>query len=103
MSDIVIEIFSAESALMRVLKMQDSHKYLKNKDVYQKMIQTIFYESSHKIYKCALDAIAGYIYEEKQDQVIFGFRKFTKYPLQNVKSHRRAIAELMIEKGNYCF
>ena len=103
MSDIVIEIFAAESALLRVLKIGETHKYLKNQEVYQKMIQTIFYESSHKIYKCALDAISGYIYEEKQGDFIAGFRKFTKYPLQNVKAHRRAIAKVMIEQGNYCF
>jgi len=103
MADIVIHIFSAESALLRVLKMQESTKYLKNKEVYNKLIQTVFYEGSHKIYKSALDAIAGYIYEEKQADFIAGFRKFTKYPLQNVKGHRRAIAKLMIQKGEYAF
>jgi len=103
MSDIVIHIFSAESALLRVLKMHDSNTFLKHKDVYTKMIQTIVYEGSHKIYKCALDAIGGFVSEDKQDDFISGFRKFTKYPLQNVKGHRRAIAELMIEKGDYCF
>lgn len=103
MSDIVINIFSAESALLRILKMQESSKYLKHKEVYTKMIQTIVYEGSHIIYKCALDAIAGFVPEDKQNEFIAGFRKFTKYPLQNVKEHRRAIAELMIEKGDYCF
>ena len=103
MSDIVINIFSAESALLRVLKMQESTKYLRNKEVYTKLIQTIFYEGSYKIYKSALDAIAGFVYEEKQEEFIAGFRKFTKYPLQNVKGHRRAIAKLMIEKVDYCF
>jgi alkylation response protein AidB-like acyl-CoA dehydrogenase len=103
MADIVIEIFSAESALLRVLKIQNTTKYLINKDVYTKLIQTIIYEGSHKVYKSALDAIAGYVYEEKQDDFIDGFKKFTKYPLQNVKEHRRAIAKLMIEKGDYCF
>lgn len=103
MSDIVIDIFSAESALLRVLKMSDSNKYLRNKDVYTKMIQTIFYEASHKIYKSALDAIGGFVPVDRQDDFISGFRKFTKYPLQNVKSHRRAVAKLMIEKGEYAF
>ncbi len=103
MSDIVINIFSAESALLRVLKIRNSNKYLKNKEVYNKLIQTIFYEGSHKIYKSALDAIAGYVYEEKQADFIAGFRKFTKYPLQNVKAHRRAIATLMIAKEDYGF
>jgi len=103
MADIVINIFSAESALLRVLKMQDSTQFLKNKEVYTKLIQTIVYEGSHKIYKSALDAIAGFVSEDKQDEFIVGFRKFTKYPLQNVKGHRRAIAKLMIEKGDYCF
>ncbi|MEM9545626.1 MAG: acyl-CoA dehydrogenase family protein [Bacteroidota bacterium] len=103
MADIVIDIFGAESALLRVLKMQDSKQYLKNKDIYDRLIQTIFYECAHRIYKSALDAIAGYIYEEKQSEFVAGFKKFTKYPLQNVKEHRRAIAKLMIEKGDYAF
>lgn len=103
MADIVINIFSAESALLRVLKMSESTKYLKNKEAYTKLIQTIFYEGSHRIYKSALDAISGYIYEEKQADFIAGFRKFTKYPLQNVKGHRRAIAALVIEREDYCF
>ncbi len=103
MADIVIHIFSTESALLRILKIQETTQYLKNKEVYQNLIQTVFYEGSHKIYKSALDAIAGYIYEEKQGDYIAGFKKFTKYPLQNVKAHRRSIAKMMIEKGDYCF
>jgi alkylation response protein AidB-like acyl-CoA dehydrogenase len=103
MSDIVISIFGAESALLRVLKIQETNKYLRNKDVYVKLIQTVFYEESHKIYKSALDAIAGFIPEDRQEDFISGFRKFTKYPLQNTKAHRRAIAKLMIEKGDYSF
>jgi len=102
MSDIVIAIFAAESALLRVLKMKDSNKFLQMKEVYNGLIKTVFYESSHSIYKHALDAIAGYVSEEKQVEFIAGFRKFTKYPLQNVKSYRRAIAKVMIEKGEYC-
>lgn len=103
MADIVINIFSAESALLRILKMQETNYFLKNKEVYTKLIQTIVYEGSHKIYKSGLDAIAGFIGEDKQEDFIAGFRKFTKYPLQNVKEHRRAIAGLMIEKGDYAF
>lgn len=103
MSDIVIDVFSAESALLRVLKMGDSKKYLRNKEAYTKMIQTIVYEASHRIYKSALDAIGGFVPEDRQNDYIAGFRKFTKYPLQNVKSHRRAIAKLMIEEGGYAF
>jgi hypothetical protein len=101
MSDIVISIFSSESALLRVQKMSDSNKYLRNKEVYVKLIQTVFYEESHKIYKAALDAIAGFIPEDRQEGFVSGFRKYTKYPIQNVKSHRRAIAALMIEKEDY--
>jgi hypothetical protein len=81
--------------------MSDSNKYLRNKEVYVKLIQTVFYEESHKIYKAALDAIAGFIPEDRQEGFVSGFRKYTKYPIQNVKSHRRAIAALMIEKEDY--
>lgn len=103
MADIVIDIFSAESALLRILKIQDNNDYLRNKEAYVSLIQTVFYENAHKIYKSALDAISGFVPEDRQNDYIAGFRKFTKYPLQNVKNHRRAIAKLMIEKGDYAF
>ena len=103
MADIVIEIFSAESALLRILKIQDTSAYTNNKEVYKKLIQTVVYESAHKIYKNALDAIAGFVNPENQEDYIVGFRKFTKYPLQNTKENRRAIAQMMIEKGEYAF
>ncbi|MDF1694286.1 MAG: acyl-CoA dehydrogenase family protein [Saprospiraceae bacterium] len=103
MADIVIHIFSAESALLRILKIEQSGNHRIDIEVYSKLIKTVFYETSHKIYKSALDAIAGFIAEEQQEGYIQGFRKFTKYPLQNVKSNRRAIAELMIEAGEYCY
>lgn len=103
MADIVIDIFSAESTLLRVLKIKESGSNKNNSEVYTQLIQTVVYESAHKIYKNALDAIAGFVSPEDQEDYIVGFRKFTKYPIQNTKAHRRAIAQVMIEKGEYAF
>ena len=103
MADIVIDIFAVESALMRLIKMRKEGKEKVSGDVYEAMINVICYNTSHKVYKNALDAISVFVPQEKQEGYIFGIRKFTKYPLQNVKAHRRLIAQHMIDADAYCF
>lgn len=103
MSDIVIDIFTAESAMLRATKLKESGKEKHDSKVYEAMMSVICYEASHKIYKNALDAMSTFVSEEEQDSYITGFRWFTKYPVQNVKAHRRMIAQAMIDADGYCF
>jgi len=103
MADIVIDIFSAESALLRLEKIKNNNNEKAPALVYENMINIIFYEASHRIYKNGLDAIAVFLKEEQYGDFVAGFRKYTKYPIQNVKTLRRSIAEYMIEKDTYAF
>jgi len=103
MADIVIDIFSVESSVLRASKIKQNGNEQVDSDVYSAMINMITYEASHRIYKNALDAISVFVKEEKQGDFIAGFRLFTKYPLQNVKDLRRTIARAMITEGDYCF
>lgn len=103
MADIVIDIFSIESAVLRASKITESGNGKQEATLYNSLISLVTYEASHRIYKNALDSISGFVSEDKQNEYIAGFRKFTKYPLQNVKSLRRDIAAVMIKEGGYCF
>lgn len=103
MADIVIDIFSVESAVIRASKIKNDKTERVNSKIYSDMINLLTYEASHKIYKNALDAMSSFISEDDQEDYIKGFRLFTKYPVQNVKKLRRSIAEIMITEGDYCF
>jgi len=103
MADIVIEIFTVESSILRASKIRTNGQEKVEGQVYDAIIDLMTYEASHKIYKNALDAIAGFVAEEKQGDFVAGFRRFTKYPIQNVKALRRTIAQSMIAAEEYCF
>ncbi len=103
MADIVIDIFSVESAVIRASKIKENGKEKVGSEIYKDMVNIITYEASHKIYKNALDAISSFVPEDKQGDFVAGFRLFTKYPIQNVKKLRRSIAGAMIAEGDYCF
>ncbi|MFT4534074.1 MAG: alkylation response protein AidB-like acyl-CoA dehydrogenase [Saprospiraceae bacterium] len=103
MADIVIDIFSVESAVMRVSKIKENAKERVSTEIYSDMVNIITYEASHRIYKNALDAMSSFVPEDMQDDFVAGFRLFTKYPIQDVKKLRRSIAGVMIVEGDYCF
>ncbi len=102
LADIIIEIFNAESTLMRVQKIAENHPE-KNIAVYNTILRTYLHDSTGRVTKQATDAIGSFIAPEMQPAFISGLRKFTKYPLQNVKENRRVIAGALIKAGEYCF
>ena len=100
LSDIIIEIFNAESTLMRIRKIAE---YYPDKDmiVYDAIIKTYLHDASGRVTKHATDAIASFIDPDMQAAYISGLRKLTRYPLQNVKQNRRLITESLISSGEY--
>ncbi len=102
LADIIIEIFNAESTLIRVQKIAENHSD-KNIVLYNAILQTLIHDTTGRVTKQATDAIASFIAPEMQAAFISGLRKFTKYPLQNVKENRRTIAGALIKAGEYCF
>ena len=102
MADIIIEIFNAESTLMRVQKIAENH-HDKNIVIYNAILRTYIHDSTGKVTRQATDAIASFIAPDMQAAFISGLRKFTKYPLQNIKENRRIIADELVKAGTYCF
>lgn len=91
LSDIVIEVFLAESIHQRISQMKASGKgdLAQAEDI----MKVAFHEYNQNIYKNGLDAIAALVEDtEKQGNLVYALRKYTTYPLQNTKELRRAIA-----------
>jgi alkylation response protein AidB-like acyl-CoA dehydrogenase len=102
LSDIIIEIFNAESTLMRVMKISENHTD-KDISIYNAILRTHMHDATGRVTKHATDAIASFIAADMQAAFISGLRKYTKYPLQNIKDNRRKIAATLIQSGAYCF
>lgn len=100
LADIIIEIFNAESTLMRVMKIAESYPD-KDINLYNAILRTHLHDATSRVTKQATDAIASFVVPEMQGAFISGLRKFTKYPLQNVKENRRKIAGVLITAGEY--
>lgn len=101
LSDIIIDIFNTESLLLRVEKLDANNLYTQSADFYEAIMKTYFHDANARIYKNALDAIGSFINPDKFDGYVLGARKYTKYPLQNVKEYRRKIADVLIKNGKY--
>lgn len=97
LSDIIIDIYGVESTLMRVNKIKDNFNNRDNA-VYDAILRTLMHDKASSIYKNGLDAVASMVDMEMQGPLIAGLRKFTKYPLQNVKELRRIIANEVINQ-----
>lgn len=102
LADIVIDVFLAESTLLRVMKMEESYPE-KDIEVYNAILRTAMHDLSGRIYKNSIDAISSFVDPGMQGGYLSGIRKYTKYPLQNIKENRRLIARKMIEKQAYSF
>lgn len=102
LSDVIIEIFNVEGVLMRVMKITEQYNS-KPVEVYDAILKTLIHDSAARILKTGTDIVASFVAEALQPAFISGLRKFTKYPLQNIKENRRRIAAYMIAEKNYPF
>jgi alkylation response protein AidB-like acyl-CoA dehydrogenase len=100
LADIITEIFNAEGTLMRVMKIAESYPD-KDIELYNTILRTHLHDATGRVTRQATDAIASFIAPEMQGAFISGLRKYTKYPLQNVKENRRRIAGDLIKSGGY--
>jgi alkylation response protein AidB-like acyl-CoA dehydrogenase len=102
LADIIIEVFNTESLVMRVSKIAGNPGDRDIK-VYEAMLRTCMHDATSRVVRFATDAIASFVEPAMQPAFISGLRKYTKYPLQNVKENRRLIADVLIAEKEYCF
>jgi alkylation response protein AidB-like acyl-CoA dehydrogenase len=98
-SDMLIQIYTAESLLMRVQKIFDKGE--KAEQVYADILKVYFNDAMNKINVAGKDALQSYAEGDELRIMLMGLKRFTKYEPVNVKEARRRIASKIIEAGKY--
>lgn len=102
LADIMIEIYAAESTLLRTenLLFKEGEEAVK----FQLAATKIYlYEAVEKIQSAGKEAIMSFTKGDEQKMLLMGLKRFTKYDNVNTKFLRREIASALISKGKYFF
>lgn len=102
-ADILIEIYMAESAILRAKKNVD----IKGEEAQKEQIAMAklkLYNAVDKINKKAKEAIISFAEGDEQKMMLMGLKRFTKYHnYPNVVELRNTIADKVITENTYCF
>tara|TARA_B110000014_G_C19564927_1_gene301292 strand:- start:2 stop:523 length:522 start_codon:yes stop_codon:yes gene_type:complete len=96
LADICIQIYTAESCILRTEK-------IKNKEVYINLTQTYMFQSIKKCQNAAEEIILSFKNLDDKKLLLLSTKRFTKGYLINIKETRRKIAKRLIEENQYCF
>ena len=102
LADVMIEIYAAESAILRTEKLVS----MKGEEVCKNQIaiaQVYLSTAVDKINAAAKEAIGSFTKGDEQKVMLMGLKRFTKMDLVDTRTLRREIADYMIAKGKYPF
>jgi alkylation response protein AidB-like acyl-CoA dehydrogenase len=102
LADILIEIYVAESCLLRVEKMMLS-KGSEACKVHHEMAMIYIHEAVEKMASNGRQAIMAFAEGDELRLMLLGLKRFTKIEPYNLKEARRTVADYVIEKGRYPF
>ncbi|RIH62977.1 acyl-CoA dehydrogenase [Mariniphaga sediminis] len=99
-SNIIMKVYVAESALLRVQKKEGMGQDVA---LYKDILDVFIYDTAAYVRKEAKDAINSFTEGEQQKLFASGISHFTCVKPVNVKDARRRIADKLIEENKYCF
>ncbi|MFO8128554.1 MAG: acyl-CoA dehydrogenase family protein [Bacteroidales bacterium] len=102
LSDMLIQLYAAESTLLRVKKLET----LKGPEeilVYRDILDVFTYDSGYRLRKAGMDAVASFLEGEEQELANRALEAYTHVAPVNVKVARRRIADKLIEDERYDF
>lgn len=100
-ADMLIEIYVAESIVLRTEKLANLHGEEATKEKIA-AARVYMYEAVEKVNAAGKEAIASIAKGDEQRVMLMGLKRFTKINnLINVHQLRREIADYLIEKGEY--
>jgi hypothetical protein len=102
-ADILIEIYMAETTLLRTEKL--AKKEGQDKVIEQiAMAQLYLYKAVDIVTQKGKESIISFATGDEQRMMLMGLRRFTKYTnMPNIVAIRKTIADKIIEKNSYCF
>ena len=101
-SDMAIEVYNAESVLLRVMRALEQ-KGEASSQVLLDIMRVYLYDAADRVNKAGKDAINSFAEGDEQRMILMGLKRFTKADPFNSKDARRRIADKMISEGKYCF
>ncbi len=101
-SDCIIQLYVAESVVLRVKKME-SFRSEEEIKLYRDMADVFVFDAAAHISKFAGDTAYSFAEGEDLDLLEKGIALYTKVAGVNVKEARRRIADRLIEENKYCF
>ena len=101
-ADMLIDLYAAESTLLRVQKLNGMQKE-QPQEVYDAMLQVFFHDATARMTKNATDALASFADGDLLKTFLMGLKRFTKYPAVNVKVKRRLVADALLKANGWAF
>ncbi|WP_136668026.1 acyl-CoA dehydrogenase family protein [Flavobacterium sp. H122] len=102
-SDMLIEIYMAESGILRTEKLAKA-KGAENVKEQIAMAQLYLYNAVDIITQKGKEGIASFAEGDEQRMMLMGLRRFTKYVnMPNVVALRETIASKLVAENTYCF
>jgi hypothetical protein len=102
MSDMLIEVYIAESTLLRVEKLI-GQRGEKACEVQKEIAINYLHYAAERVASCGREAITSFAEGDDLRLLLMGLKRFTKIDAHNLKEGRRKIANHVIEKGEYPF
>lgn len=102
LADMAIDIYVAESALLRTEKLVK----IKGEDSVKEQIdmtRVYIYDIAERISKAAKDAVNAMAEGDTQRIMLMGVKRYTKVEPVNTKDARRRIAARLVEANQFCF
>lgn len=101
-SDMMMELYVAESALLRVQKLES----IRGADaikLYRDILDVTVYDTADIIRKSGKDALCSFAAEDEIEKLLSALDLLTKIACVNVKEARRKLADKIIEENRYPF
>ncbi|MCO5238633.1 MAG: acyl-CoA dehydrogenase family protein [Chitinophagaceae bacterium] len=99
-ADMAINVFHAESALLRAIKMANQQGE-QAAALYLDVVRTYLYDTADRVNKSGRDAINAFASGDEQRMMLLGIKRFTKAEPFNGKDARRRIADKLISDNRY--
>ena len=101
-ADMAIEVYHAESALLRVMKLVDKQGEAAT-SLQTDIMRTYLYDAADRINKAGKDALNSFADGDELRMMHIGLKRFTKVEPFNTKDARRRICAKMLEANAYPF
>jgi len=96
-ADMLIDVFLVESTLLRVDKLSGMETKVPQ-EVSDAMLKILIHDKTSSMQKNAADALGSFAGGDLLKTMLMGLKRYTKYPVQNVKELGRTIADYAIEQ-----